>query len=252
MIGASEVGSVVPLVKEGQHVNKVSGAHMLSAVYANTLRMNLLLHQPYCHCLSSGWHSRVLASLCAAVVCRSLAGPAGVHGMHAIISCACTHRRPSRPLLNVSMHWRRDVEQGPGRRPVRSCVLYFSTLASPIHLHLDSLSQTGKRPWHCTTASECKALGSMSVVKCLAQFSMRMTVAPSFLAAVCLALQGDEVAVFAYGGSIMVTLFGARAIKFDDDLEQYSRQGCETLVTFASSLGRATGHPHAHAPAGQS
>ncbi|WIA37971.1 hypothetical protein OEZ86_001347 [Tetradesmus obliquus] len=63
--------------------------------------------------------------------------------------------------------------------------------------------------------------------------------------------KGDEVAVFAYGGSIMVTLFGGGAIKFDDDLEAYSKAGRETLVTFASSLGRATGRPHAHAPAGQ-
>jgi phosphatidylserine decarboxylase len=57
--------------------------------------------------------------------------------------------------------------------------------------------------------------------------------------------------VFAYGGSIMVTLFGAGAISFDDDLEAHSRAGCEMLVTLASSLGRATGRPHAHAPAGQ-
>jgi hypothetical protein len=59
--------------------------------------------------------------------------------------------------------------------------------------------------------------------------------------------------VFAYGGSIMVTPFGAGAISFDDDLEGHSRAGRETLVSFASSLGRATGRPHghAHAPAGQ-
>jgi hypothetical protein len=57
--------------------------------------------------------------------------------------------------------------------------------------------------------------------------------------------------VFAYGGSIMVTLFGAGAISFDDDLETRSREGRKTLVTLASSLGRATGRPHAHAPAGQ-
>ncbi|KAF6253516.1 phosphatidylserine decarboxylase-domain-containing protein [Scenedesmus sp. NREL 46B-D3] len=63
--------------------------------------------------------------------------------------------------------------------------------------------------------------------------------------------KGDEVAVFAYGGSIMVTLFGAGAITFDADLEAHSRAGKETLVTFASSLGRATGRPHDHAPAGQ-
>uniref|UniRef100_A0A383WB87 Phosphatidylserine decarboxylase n=1 Tax=Tetradesmus obliquus TaxID=3088 RepID=A0A383WB87_TETOB len=63
--------------------------------------------------------------------------------------------------------------------------------------------------------------------------------------------KGDEVAVFAYGGSIMTTLFGGGAIKFDEDLEANSKAGRETLVTFASSLGRATGRPHAHAPAGQ-
>lgn len=63
-------------------------------------------------------------------------------------------------------------------------------------------------------------------------------------------MQGDEVAVFAYGGSIMVTLFGSGAIAFDDDLATNSKKGHETLVTYASSLGRATGHPHAHAPAG--
>jgi phosphatidylserine decarboxylase len=66
-----------------------------------------------------------------------------------------------------------------------------------------------------------------------------------------LLLQGDEVAVFAYGGSIMATLFGGGAISFDDDLKAHSRAGKETLVTYASSLGRATGRPHAHAPAGQ-
>jgi phosphatidylserine decarboxylase len=66
-----------------------------------------------------------------------------------------------------------------------------------------------------------------------------------------LLLQGDEVAVFAYGGSIMATLFGGGSITFDADLEGNSRAGQETLVTYASSLGRATGRPHAHAPAGQ-
>ena len=48
----------------------------------------------------------------------------------------------------------------------------------------------------------------------------------------------------------MVTLFGSGAIAFDDDLMANSQNGAETLVTFASSLGRATGKPHAHAPAG--
>eukprot|EP00878_Enallax_costatus_P023324 GHUV01024798.1.p4 GENE.GHUV01024798.1~~GHUV01024798.1.p4 ORF type:complete len:111 (+),score=49.23 GHUV01024798.1:1030-1362(+) len=62
--------------------------------------------------------------------------------------------------------------------------------------------------------------------------------------------KGDEVAKFQYGGSIMATLFGSGAIAFDDDLMANSQNAAETLVTYASSLGRATGKPHAHAPAG--
>lgn len=62
-------------------------------------------------------------------------------------------------------------------------------------------------------------------------------------------LQGDEVAVFRFGGSIMATIFGHGAIAFDDDLVTHSRNNTETLVTLGSSLGRATGRPHTHAPA---
>jgi len=73
-----------------------------------------------------------------------------------------------------------------------------------------------------------------------------------FVLACCLLqrIQGDEVAVFAYGGSIMTTIFGHGAIAFDDDLVTHSRNNAETLVTLGSSLGRSTGHPHTHAPAG--
>jgi phosphatidylserine decarboxylase len=62
--------------------------------------------------------------------------------------------------------------------------------------------------------------------------------------------KGDEVAVFEYGGSIMATLFGHGTITFDDDVSANSHNGAETLVTYASSLGTATGRPHAQAPAG--
>jgi hypothetical protein len=58
------------------------------------------------------------------------------------------------------------------------------------------------------------------------------------------------VAVFAYGGSIMTTIFGHDAIAFDADLITHSRNYTETLVSYGSSLGRATGRPHTHAPAG--
>lgn len=64
------------------------------------------------------------------------------------------------------------------------------------------------------------------------------------------ALQVDEVAVFAYGGSIMTTIFGHGAITFDADLVTHSRNNAETVVSYGSSLGRATGRPHTHAPAG--
>ena len=56
--------------------------------------------------------------------------------------------------------------------------------------------------------------------------------------------------MFAYGGSIMTTIFGSGAIAFDDDLLTHSRNCAETLVTYASSLGRATGRPHSHKGAG--
>jgi hypothetical protein len=62
--------------------------------------------------------------------------------------------------------------------------------------------------------------------------------------------QGDEVAVFAYGGSIMTTIFGHGAIIFDADLVTHSRNNAETVVSYGNSLGHATGHPHSHAPAG--
>lgn len=66
----------------------------------------------------------------------------------------------------------------------------------------------------------------------------------------CVPVQGDEVAVFAYGGSIMATIFGHGAIVFDDDLINNSQNNAETLVTYGSSLGHATGRPHTHPPAG--
>ena len=62
--------------------------------------------------------------------------------------------------------------------------------------------------------------------------------------------QGDEVAVFAYGGSIMTTIFGHGAITFDADLVTHSRNSAETVVSYGSSLGHATGQPHSHVPAG--
>lgn len=59
--------------------------------------------------------------------------------------------------------------------------------------------------------------------------------------------------MFRYGGSIMTTIFGNGAISFDADLLANSANYAETLVSYGSSLGRATGHPHrapAAAPAG--
>ncbi len=52
--------------------------------------------------------------------------------------------------------------------------------------------------------------------------------------------KGDEVAVFAYGGSIMTTLFRRGAIAFDQDLLTNTARGSETRVNYGSSLGRAT------------
>jgi phosphatidylserine decarboxylase len=52
-------------------------------------------------------------------------------------------------------------------------------------------------------------------------------------------LQGQEVAYFGFGGSIMTTLFHAGTIDFDYDLVQHSLGMCETLCRFGSSLGRA-------------
>jgi hypothetical protein len=62
--------------------------------------------------------------------------------------------------------------------------------------------------------------------------------------------QGDEVAAFAYGGSIVTTIFGHGAITCDADLVTHSRNNAETVVSYGNSLGHATGHPHSHAPAG--
>jgi phosphatidylserine decarboxylase len=46
------------------------------------------------------------------------------------------------------------------------------------------------------------------------------------------------VAHFAFGGSIMTTLFHAGTMDFDYDLIQHSQGMCETLCRFGSSLGR--------------
>ncbi|EFJ46783.1 hypothetical protein VOLCADRAFT_62226, partial [Volvox carteri f. nagariensis] len=53
--------------------------------------------------------------------------------------------------------------------------------------------------------------------------------------------KGDEVALFAYGGSLMATLFVAGTIKFDEDLRRHTASGYETLVKYGSSLGKSTG-----------
>lgn len=51
--------------------------------------------------------------------------------------------------------------------------------------------------------------------------------------------KGQELGHFAYGGSTVVTLFKAGAVRFDEDLRARSLQGVETLVKTGSSLGRA-------------
>ncbi len=61
--------------------------------------------------------------------------------------------------------------------------------------------------------------------------------------------KGDEVAVFAYGGSLMATLFVGGSIGFDEDLRRHTHEGYETLVKYGSSLGRATGAWRENAPA---
>ncbi|GBF95849.1 phosphatidylserine decarboxylase [Raphidocelis subcapitata] len=58
--------------------------------------------------------------------------------------------------------------------------------------------------------------------------------------------KGDEVGVFAFGGSIVVTAFQRGAIAFDADLAANSARRCETRANMGSGLGRAA---HARAPA---
>jgi phosphatidylserine decarboxylase len=60
--------------------------------------------------------------------------------------------------------------------------------------------------------------------------------------------QGDEVAAFAYGGSIIATLFGVGAIDditFFQDLLEHSHRLCETRIRLGQSIGRATRAEHA-------
>ena len=47
--------------------------------------------------------------------------------------------------------------------------------------------------------------------------------------------------MFAFGGSIMATLFREGAIEFDQDLREHTADMCETRCKLRSSLGRATG-----------
>lgn len=53
--------------------------------------------------------------------------------------------------------------------------------------------------------------------------------------------RGDDGGYFAYGGSTVVAVFRAGAIRFDDDLLQNSSESKETLVRVKTSLGVATG-----------
>jgi len=50
--------------------------------------------------------------------------------------------------------------------------------------------------------------------------------------------KGDELGLFAFGGSTVVVLFQENAIHYDQDLIDHSAQVLETLVTVGSSLGR--------------
>jgi len=52
--------------------------------------------------------------------------------------------------------------------------------------------------------------------------------------------KGDELGYFAFGGSTVLLLFKAGAIKFDNDLEVNSLKPIETLVKIGSSLGKST------------
>lgn len=52
---------------------------------------------------------------------------------------------------------------------------------------------------------------------------------------------GQELGLFAYGGSTVVTLFQRGAVEFDKDLKARSRTGVETLVHLGTSLARTAG-----------
>lgn len=51
--------------------------------------------------------------------------------------------------------------------------------------------------------------------------------------------KGQELGLFAYGGSSVVTLFASGSVAFDADLHSRSLEGVETLVQLGTSLGRA-------------
>jgi phosphatidylserine decarboxylase len=51
--------------------------------------------------------------------------------------------------------------------------------------------------------------------------------------------KGQELGIFAYGGSSVVTLFPTGSVDFDADLSARSLEGTETLVELGSSLGKA-------------
>ncbi|GIL51913.1 hypothetical protein Vafri_7825 [Volvox africanus] len=63
--------------------------------------------------------------------------------------------------------------------------------------------------------------------------------------------KGDEVAIFAYGGSLMASLFVGGSIVFNEDLRRHTAAGYETLVKYGSPLGRATGTWRVLAPAAE-
>jgi phosphatidylserine decarboxylase len=51
--------------------------------------------------------------------------------------------------------------------------------------------------------------------------------------------KGQELGLFAYGGSSVVTLFPSGSVAFDADLVSRSLSGIETLVGLGTSLGMA-------------
>jgi phosphatidylserine decarboxylase len=60
--------------------------------------------------------------------------------------------------------------------------------------------------------------------------------------------KGQELGLFAYGGSSVVTLFPSGSVDFDADLSSRSLSGIETLVELGTSLGMARARSRVECP----